>query len=326
MLHVVRRLAPSLLLVCVCAHANDDIFCAVFEGNCLPLVVSGNPLASFVSNNAPVVAAPSLTIFDSADPVLTGATVQIGANFHAGEDVLAVADYGSITGSYNLATGTLSLTGIASPDDYQAALASVTYSDSAVIPQTDVRTLQWTVTNGIDSSAAAQSTATANNPNCPTTLPPVPEIAVNQAYGEYYAETVPLIQTGATGCDLGTGCALHFPFDGTIPNVVDASASHNPGNCGAADSALTFHWDLRFPPAIDSYDYAVYPGVTGAETPILNFAPSSLPALSGADVMYRAILTITNANNPTLSTIALFRFQYDSSECQLMFPVGNCRP
>ena len=108
--------------------------------------------------------------------------------------------------------------------------------------------------------------------------------------------------------------------------MVDASASHNPGNCGAADSALSYHWDLKFPPAIDSYDHAMYDGVTGGDTATLTFAPSSLPALSGADVMYRAILTITNTNNPSLSTIALFRFEYDSSECILKFPIlpGNC--
>ena len=326
MLTIVRRLVPLLLLACAGAQANDDIFCGGFEGKCLPVIVSGNPLASFVSNTAPVVAAPALVIFDSADSVLSGATVQFGSNFHPGEDVLAVANQGNISSSYNLATGTLTLTGVASPDDYQAALASVTYSDSAVIPQTDVRTLHWTVTNGTATSSAAQSTATANNPNCPTTLPPVPAIIANEAYGDGYVEVVPLVQTGATGCDPGTGCALHLPFDGTIPNVLDASATRNPGNCGAADSALSYHWDLRFPPSIAGGAFAVYNGVTGVDTPTLHIAPSALPALNGADISYRAILTITNTNNPSLSTIALFRFEYDSSECILRFPVGGDCP
>jgi hypothetical protein len=323
MLHPIRRLAPLLLLASASSYANDDVFCGAFDGRCLPIVSTGNPLVSFVSNGPPVVAAPSLMIFDSTDSVLSGATVQLAANFHPGEDVLAFASIGNIAGSYNLGTGTLSLTGIASPDAYQAALASVIYSDSAIIPQTDVRTLQWTVTNGIVTSASAQSTATANNPSCPTTSPPVPAIIANPGGGEGVEETVALIQTGAMGCDLGTGCALHIPIDGSIANVMDASASHNPGNCGAADSALTYHWDLRFPPSDDGGAYAIFSGATGADTPILHLGVSSLPALPGADVMYRAILTITNANNPSLFTQALFRFQYDSSECLFQVPYTN---
>jgi hypothetical protein len=111
MLHMIRRLAPLSLLVCCSAQANGDVFCGMFDGNCLPVIDSGNPLASFVSNTAPVLAAPSLVILDSTDIFLHGATVQFGANFHPGENVLAVADYGNITSSYNIATGTLTLTG-----------------------------------------------------------------------------------------------------------------------------------------------------------------------------------------------------------------------
>jgi hypothetical protein len=317
-----RWLAPWLLFTAANACANDQIFCGAFDASCLPIVRTGDPLASFASNGPPVVAAPALQIFDAADPVLTGATVRIATNFHSAEDMLGFANTGSITGAYNTGSGTLSLTGSASPDDYQAALASVTYRSNAVHPQTDVRTLQWTVTNGTNSSAAAQSTATTTD--CPTTFPPAPWIVANEAYGPDVSEIVPLIQNGAPGCDLGTGCALNFPFDGTIDNVLDASDSHNPGNCGAADSALTYHWELRFPPSIMGGAVATYSGVTGANTPILHIVPSGLPALGGADIKWRVILTITNANNPSLYTYALFRFQYDSSECQLNSPTGDC--
>ncbi len=147
--------------------------------------------------------------------------------------------------------------------------------------------------------------------------PPVPKVQVNAAYGEGYVESVRFGPEFT--CDLGTGCQLQWPLDGSIDNVFDASGCIDPRRCLEGDPALSYQWKLRFPPAINSGGYYSNPaGITGQNGPVLTFTPSSLPALSGADVHWRVILTITSsAGGTTKQTQALFRFQYDSSEMLL---------
>lgn len=56
---------------------------------------------------------------------LTGAKVYITSGFDSATDELTFTNTGSITGSYSTDTGTLTLTGSATPADYQAALRTV---------------------------------------------------------------------------------------------------------------------------------------------------------------------------------------------------------
>ncbi len=71
----------------------------------------------------------SLTVSDVDNTSLAGATVSIGAGFLNG-DTLNFTNQNGITGSYNTATGVLTLSGTASVADYQAALDSITFSFS----------------------------------------------------------------------------------------------------------------------------------------------------------------------------------------------------
>ncbi len=54
----------------------------------------------------------------------------------------------TITGSYNAATGLLTLTGSDTLANYQAALQSVTYQDTSANPSTLTRTITFTVNDG----------------------------------------------------------------------------------------------------------------------------------------------------------------------------------
>jgi Ca2+-binding RTX toxin-like protein len=91
--------------------------------------------------------APSITVMDADNLHLTGAKVQITGGFAASEDVLGFVDQNGITGSYNSATGLLTLTGLATVAFYEAALASVTYSNTAAL-STATRTIGFTVDDG----------------------------------------------------------------------------------------------------------------------------------------------------------------------------------
>ncbi|WP_043221038.1 hypothetical protein, partial [Burkholderia gladioli] len=98
--------------------------------------------------STPVVVDNAITLSDRDNTTVASATVQIGAGFHAGEDVLGFvndgATMGNITASYDAAAGTLTLSSagaIASLAQWQAALRSVTYTDTAITPDTANRSI-----------------------------------------------------------------------------------------------------------------------------------------------------------------------------------------
>jgi trimeric autotransporter adhesin len=139
-----------------------------------PHVTTDAGPTSFVAGDnvtsTPVVVSPRLTLTDASvtgsggSPTLSSASVAITGGFHAGQDVLAFTNdnstMGNIQASYNANTGVLTLTsagGSASIAQWRAALASVTYTDTAVVPDNTARTVSFTVT---DSNGAASDVQT----------------------------------------------------------------------------------------------------------------------------------------------------------------------
>jgi VCBS repeat-containing protein len=98
-----------------------------------PPVLSGieSSTLQYFASTPGVAITSSLTVSSPDDTTLSGATVAISSGFVASEDSLAFTNASGITGSYDATTGVLTLSGSASLADYQAALQSVTYSDSA---------------------------------------------------------------------------------------------------------------------------------------------------------------------------------------------------
>ncbi|WP_175938031.1 hypothetical protein, partial [Burkholderia plantarii] len=82
--------------------------------------------------STPVAIDTGITLSDLDNGTLASATFQIGAGFHAGEDVLGFINdgtMGNISASYDAATGTLTLTSqhaSATLAQWQAALRAVT--------------------------------------------------------------------------------------------------------------------------------------------------------------------------------------------------------
>jgi hypothetical protein len=147
--------------------------------------------------------------------------------------------------------------------------------------------------------------------------PPAPVVLVTN---EDYTESLDAeyVTFDSPSCDPGTGCALVYPVDGSITNCFYATQSVDNARCNTDDAPLEFEWKLRYPPAIQSGGYYTSSLVLGRNTPILTLPPSSLPALSGADVHWRVILTITKRTPDGVFTReALFRFQYDNSDLLL---------
>jgi hypothetical protein len=115
--------------------------------NDAPVVTATGTLA-YTEDQGPAAIAPALTVTDVDTATLTTATVQISANYVNGEDVLGFTTQNGITGSFNAATGTMTLTGTASVANYQTAMESVTYVNTSENPSTAARTVTFAADDG----------------------------------------------------------------------------------------------------------------------------------------------------------------------------------
>ncbi|MBF0326422.1 MAG: tandem-95 repeat protein [Alphaproteobacteria bacterium] len=118
------------------------------------------PTVSYTENGAAVtVYDRSLYITDPDGDSIGSATVTISENYQSGADVLAFTNTANITGSWNVATGVLTLTGADSPTNYAAALKTITYVNTSDAPTTGTRTLSYVVTD-TNNAAASATTST----------------------------------------------------------------------------------------------------------------------------------------------------------------------
>ncbi|RBJ75808.1 sulfurtransferase, partial [Pseudomonas sp. MWU12-2534b] len=137
-----------------------------------PIASSSGGSAAFTAGDhttsTPVAVDPGLTVSDLDNTTLASARVSISGNFQSGEDVLAFSNtnsslYGNISASYNSGTGVLTLTSsgaTATLAQWQAALRAITYTDSAVTPNSATRTISFSVNDGSKDSATVTRTVT----------------------------------------------------------------------------------------------------------------------------------------------------------------------
>jgi hypothetical protein len=120
-----------------------------------PLILNPGSTTPVSASGAATLVAPSLMVIDPESVTVASAQVSITGGFLAG-DALNFANQNGITGSYNAATGVLTLTGTASQTAYQAALEAITFSSSASDPThggTDTaRNIAFLVNDGLQSS------------------------------------------------------------------------------------------------------------------------------------------------------------------------------
>ncbi|MEM1038710.1 MAG: VCBS domain-containing protein [Pseudomonadota bacterium] len=153
-----------------------------------PALTSGGSPLAYTQGDGAVVVDSAIALSDADNSTIIGATVQIGAGFVSRYDDLGFVAQNGITGSYNGATGTLTLSGAATVSEYEAALQSVTFGVDAlastqfgatppVLPDdfpltgNSTREISFTVTDGISSNTiqsavnvmAASTTPTNGN-------------------------------------------------------------------------------------------------------------------------------------------------------------------
>src|SRR4051794_25659600 len=149
--------------------ATKDL--AITRSNDAPGVTTSGGNASFTEDSPPVQVDAGINVADPDSLQLQGAVASITANFSSADgDTLGFTDQNGITGSYNSGTGVLTLTGNASIADYQAALASITFSNTSDTPSTATRTVSFkaTDTNSAESGAAGEDVNVTAHNDAPT--------------------------------------------------------------------------------------------------------------------------------------------------------------
>ncbi|HLZ10801.1 MAG TPA: hypothetical protein VKT80_19605, partial [Chloroflexota bacterium] len=149
------------------ASANGASNVYTTETQSAPVLSGAGNSINYLPGAAAVTLDPNLTVADPVNQTLAGATVTIGTGFVSG-DTLGFVNQTKISGSYNAATGVLTLTGTDTLANYQAALQSITFSTSSADPSasgTDLRrSIVWTVNDGSQSSTPVGTTVVIGIP------------------------------------------------------------------------------------------------------------------------------------------------------------------
>ncbi|QTD95634.1 DUF4347 domain-containing protein [Burkholderia anthina] len=273
--------------------------------------------------STPVVVDNGITLTDRDNPTLASATVQIGAGFHAGEDLLGFvndgATMGNITASYDAVHGTLTLSSAgatATLAQWQAALRSVTYTDTAVTPATATRTLIVSVNDGVKTSGAITRNITvADTDQTPLISSSNSDPAAFVA-GDNTASTPIVVDNGITLTDrdnstfasatvqIGTGFhagedLLGFVNDGLTMGNITASydAVHGTltlSSAGATASLAQWQAALR---SVTYTDTAITPDST---TRVISFAVSD--GVKASTAITREVTVTDTDQRPIISS------------------------
>ena len=216
---------------------------SVASVNDTPIATTSGGTTAFTEGNTvastPVVIDSGITISDVDSTTLSTATVSITGNLHTGEDVLAFtnnpATMGNITASYNAGTGVMTLTSAgatATLAQWQAALRSVTYTNSSDNPDTNNRTISFVANDGSTSSSAATKIVSV------TAVNEAPQVTVPATMS--VTEDVSSAITGISFSDVDAGSSsVTVTLSVTSGSLAATSGGGGGVTIGGTSSALT---------------------------------------------------------------------------------------
>lgn len=151
----------------------------------VPPTVSTNASTAlqYVEKDPATLIAPGLTITDLDSPNMNGATIKITSNYSFPQDQLIFANTATIKGVFDSTSGTLTLSGLDSQANYQAALSSVQYLNTSNNPSGLARTVSFSVSDGLANSNIANRIISVTPVNDP------PTVAINQGNLTYSASS-----------------------------------------------------------------------------------------------------------------------------------------
>ena len=112
-----------------------------------PVLLTSAGVSEYFPGSGAAAVEPGLSVFYRGATVLTGATVRFTFGYQPAEDRLEFDTQNGITGSFDPATGVLTLTGAAGPAEYELALQSVRYRNLLINPTAGDRELIFAVSS-----------------------------------------------------------------------------------------------------------------------------------------------------------------------------------
>ncbi len=131
---------------------TEDFIITVTSVNDPPEIAGTSTDLNYNEGDGPVAIDNQIVVSDVDDTDLEMAIISLGASFIAGEDLLGFVDQTGISGSFDTANGILTLSGTALVVNYMAALASVTYDNTSMEPNTTARNVSFIVNDGESNS------------------------------------------------------------------------------------------------------------------------------------------------------------------------------
>ena len=233
--------------------------------NAPPVVTTTGSALAYTENAGAVAVDPGLAVSDANNTTLAGATVTI-LGYVVGQDVLSYAGGGPITANWDSVTGTLTLSGAATVAQYQAALRSVTYTNTSDAPATAARTVRFVVNDGAASSAPADraidvsavndapvaaADAYTTDADSPLSIGAATGVLANESDVDGGPLTAALVQQAANGTVVlgANGSLTYTPNAGYFgPDQFVYSASD--GNGGVTTATVTLQVTLSPAPGI----------------------------------------------------------------------------
>ncbi len=167
-----------------------------------PSVTTSSGTVTFVEDGPAVVVDPGVSVASAGTSDLTGATVSIVTGFQSGSDLLSMTPLGGISGSYNAATGVLTLSGTAPVATYQTVLRSVVFSNGSQDPSAAARTVSYVAINAVGSSAPATRGVSVIPVNDAPSFVKGPDVTVAEDSGPYaaspWATAITAVEAGQT--------------------------------------------------------------------------------------------------------------------------------
>lgn len=180
-----------------------------------PVVTTDGGTLNYTENLTTPIS-PNLLVTDPDSTTLTSAAVQITGNYTKFEDRLIFKNTAQITGSWDVNTGKLTLTGIDSVSNYRTALRSVSFFDIRDNPSSLLRTISFSASDGLLGSSVV-----SRNVNV---------MPVNDAPQLSNIETTPLSYTQNTPAVNVTSTLLLVDGDSTMLSSAIVKISGNYQN------------------------------------------------------------------------------------------------
>ncbi len=188
-----------------------------------PSVTASGNTAGYTAGGSAVAVDAGVAV-SSADAHLSGAVLAISGSTLTTGDTLNFTSQNGITGSYNSGTGTLTLSGSASPGQYQTALRSVTFTN-ATNPSTQARSISVVVDDGAVTSTPVSETMNVSAPAEITALY-VKGSTWTSGFTNYLAsDNLGNAATPSLGYALQTGANQSLDLPWVNVNVIEATFS-----------------------------------------------------------------------------------------------------